>query len=420
MSWVERIKSPLKIITGDGAEYSPIWKNPTQAKQYNISEFNFPGVRGTKVDRALPRGRVFPLEFYFQGEDHLDETARFVSSADDPRAWTVFHPYYGELLVQPSGLDIDNTGDNVSKIKCTLLETISEDNPKTSVDPRDEIGNQQLRYLDRINLSYDEVTFDVSGLRVLQSQVDSVYTQSYPKIKLTIDATEFTNRFQAVQAAILRATEYPMAVMEETNRLIAYVAEFKVEAELQIVGNFSTSSVQNRINALKDSYNSITSGLDTIQGRLQKMIFSSTLGSLISSMCLSSSTPENDDYGSANDALSVMGQILEFYNGYISSLDFLQTENGGSVDSFIPDFESTQALSELVKFTVSNLYSIALSSKQERSILCEKNTNVIELAHRFYGLTEDDSTINKIIRTNNIGLNETLTIRKGRRIVYYV
>jgi hypothetical protein len=66
------------------------------------------------------------------------------------------------------------------------------------------------------------------------------------------------------------------------------------------------------------------------------------------------------------------------------------------------------------------LFEIAISAQQERSILCDSDTNVILLAHRFYGLLLDDSTIQRVMDNNSIGISEILDIKKGRKILYYV
>jgi len=73
----------------------------------------------------------------------------------------------------------------------------------------------------------------------------------------------------------------------------------------------------------------------------------------------------------------------------------------------------------LVNYTISNLFNIAINAKQERSIIVEDDTNLVALAHRFYGLAPDDSTIEDLMLGNKIGLSELLIIKKGRKISYY-
>ena len=98
----------------------------------------------------------------------------------------------------------------------------------------------------------------------------------------------------------------------------------------------------------------------------------------------------------------------------------LQTVNGFESDSYLPDATFIDSLNYAVNYAVSNLYEIALNARQERIICLEEDSNIIILAHRFYGLSEDDSTIDYFAQTNNIGLSETFQVEKGRKIVYYV
>ena len=63
---------------------------------------------------------------------------------------------------------------------------------------------------------------------------------------------------------------------------------------------------------------------------------------------------------------------------------------------------------------------LAENAAQQRIYRTEKDTNVILMAYKFYGLLPDDSTIQRVIDENNICLNEILQIKKGRDLVYYV
>ena len=97
MSWLEKVENKLTITCGDGKEYTPNYLAAQKAVEYNIAEFDFPNIEGTYISRKAPRGRKFPLELYFQGEDHLDVADAFELSARDPRPWKLSHPYYDEL-----------------------------------------------------------------------------------------------------------------------------------------------------------------------------------------------------------------------------------------------------------------------------------------------------------------------------------
>ena len=131
MSWLEKVETEMIITTGDGQPYAPDYMNAVKSVEYNVAEFNFPGIAGTFVDRRLPKGRKFNLELYFQGDDHLDVAEAFEASANDSRAWEIEHPFYGLVIVQPTSLQFDNSKQNLSKITGTVIETILEDAPRS-------------------------------------------------------------------------------------------------------------------------------------------------------------------------------------------------------------------------------------------------------------------------------------------------
>jgi hypothetical protein len=204
--------------------------------------------------------------------------------------------------------------------------------------------------------------------------------------------------------------------------------------------------VKNRINTLVNQFNLVRESIGTLTRKADKKVYENNGGMIVSAIVLAAVTSYDDtvaqgfsdaadlqiddteledetprvDYANRNDVISTIETILEVYDSYLTDLDTLQTDNGGELESFIPNADCIIALNDLVNYAVSKLYDVALNARQERSIILEEDSNVILLAHRFYGLTPDDSTIDEIIRTNNIGLNELLHLRKGRKIVYYV
>jgi hypothetical protein len=137
-------------------------------------------------------------------------------------------------------------------------------------------------------------------------------------------------------------------------------------------------------------------------------------------MAASAATPLDGDYGNRADVLQIITPIISTYSTYLESLDSLQSDNGGNVENYIPDGNAIAALDDLVDYTLSNLFTIAIGAKQERSVILEDDSNVIILTHRFYGLDPDDANLDKFIRQNGIGISELPQIKKGRKIIYYV
>lgn len=409
MSWTDNIQRPFIIRTGDGKEYRPLWKNPNFSVEFNATQFNFVDQRGTLVDRREAQGASFPLEFYFVGENCLDDAAAFVESAKDKRAWRVSHPMYGSLVVQPLGINQDDTALNTSKITCTVIETLTEDRPKITIDPVDKISGDKVNTDALYALAFTDGVPKPTTANVVKlgGNNKSLFDLGIKKVKLTVDAQEYFNLFSQANSAIVNLTAEPLAAISQMQTAISYPAHL-------------TDTVQNRIGMLIDQFNVLRLSIGTIITPSDKKIYENNAGTLISSMALASSTPLDTDYVNRTDVGAVRDQVYNNYKLYLSDLDGMQTDNGGTEESYMPDSTALNALNGLINFTLSNLFNIALNARQERTVILEADSNSIVLTHRFYGLDQADTNLQEFIDSNNIGLNQLLEIRKGTKVIYYV
>lgn len=403
MSWLERLNSELTITTGDGKTFTPLWKPAVKDIEYNTTEFDFPNLNGTYVYRTTVRGTKYSVEFYFQGEDHLDVSNSFELSARDNRAWTISHPFYGNIIVQPLGLQIDNSLYNVSKVTGSVMETITEDRPKITVDPVDKIATDKEN-LDEVTVNCMDTEPSLSDVNTMTSTTAKIYAQGS---KLGLNAEQYFNLFNTANSKITQATSYPIDAMRAIVAIINAPALFE-------------TSVSNRQDVLHRQFDLTRETIEGATKRASKLIYQITNGTILSAHALSLSTPQKGDYNNRTDVLRIMQVLIDDYHAYLSDLDSLQTDNGGEVESYIPDADAMIGLNNLINYTISSLFNIALGARQERTIYLEDDSNVINLTHRFYGLDEADENIDEFILNNNIGLNEILQVRKGRKLVYYV
>jgi len=406
MSWLEKVEDSLIIITGDGEQYSPNWIRAKKLVEYNISEFTFRNQEGTLVDRQEPLGRKFDMELYFQGEDHLEVHKKFEVSAKDKRPWVIRHPYYDRIVVQPSSLLFDNSDHNVTRITGTLLETITRESPRTSVSPIDSIR------LSKVNLDQSfeaSVTATPTGQDVasMTKANKKNYNLSVPIITLPKQFEQYNYAFNQANAAVNTATASPLLAIRQTIRLISMPAEF-------------ANNVQTRVDLLNTQFKELSATVVGLTSPSSKQIYQSMAGSVLSSMCLAASTPEDNDYGYTNSVINVMDLIHANYRQLIEDLDTLQTANGGSPDSYIPNAQALIELNALINLTLANLMSIALGARQQRIIYTTEPTNFILLTHRFYSLDEFDANLNEMISNNTPSVEELIQIEKGRKIVYYI
>ena len=121
MSWIEKVENEIQITTGDGKIYTPQYIDAEYLQDFNLSSFNFRGVKGSLVKRQEPQGRKFGLKIFFQGDSHLDVAESFRLSSYDKRFWTISHPYYGQIFVQPRSLRFNNKKHNLTEITVAVF-----------------------------------------------------------------------------------------------------------------------------------------------------------------------------------------------------------------------------------------------------------------------------------------------------------
>lgn len=406
MSWIERVKNQIIITCGDGREFRPKWKNAVKTREYNVTQFNFPEVSGTLVKRQQPKGNKYGIEIYFEGDDNIDVSTDFLLSADDPRPWVISHPYYDRIVVQPLSLNVDNSSYNSTKITGTIIETITDTNPKTSINATDKIIADQEEINTVFEESYaNDVSPVIDDVNQMNENNESLFLEGEKVISETSDFENYFNAFNTANSAILNATNEPLTAIRTLQAVVNAPALF-------------ATGIKARIETMKTQFAKLIQSIVGITDASLKKLFENNSGILISSMCLALVT--DAEYSSRRDVVSFIEGLVDDYNDYLTQLDGIQSDNANSTESYIPDFRSQLLLNDLVNFTVSNLFEIAIDSRQERSVFLEEDSNIINVAHRFYGLDLQDSTIDELISTNEIGLNEYLGLKKGRKIVYFV
>lgn len=407
MSWLERINSEFIIKCGDGREYRPLWMNAVKSYEFNVSEFEFINQRGAKVVREEAKARRFNLTLHFEGENVLDISDNFERSTYDKRPWTITHPMYGQLTVQPLGINFDNTKFNVTTITCTVVETLLDNFPQTNDDFVDIIEQRANVTNEALASALESEELTSSDLQEIQQQQRGLYNEG-KNFATGLDAEKYFNLFNEANNALFVAQSNPIQSIIATQRFILAPANF-------------IQSTRTRQNILTRQFIELLNFLPRILSRSEKIIFQSNAGTLITAKALATSTPDlNVDFKTGIEVLNYAQILHTDLNTYLTSIESLQTDNGGELDSYIPNYEPIKELIDLVNYTVVNLINIAVNSKTERSIILNYDTNAIELTHRLYGLDANDNNLNDLINQNDLSFDELLIIPQNKKIVYYV
>lgn len=406
MSWLDRINEELVITTGDGKEWKPLWQNSTREYDWNFAEFEFPNLAGTLAKKSQLKGVRYGFELYFQGDDHFEVTTAFMQSAKDLRPWKISHPNYGILYVQVPKIQVDETKYNVSLLTGVAIETILDDKPMAFNDPLTKILTDKSN-LDESFITNFQAKPNSSDVNSLKQTNDNFYLLGKSKIKDSVEAEEYFNLYNQSNAALTNAINDPLLAMRQLNAFITYPARTQTD-------------VNARVNLYLEQFNLLRSNITGISTKNEKQIYQNNAGTIFANICVAAATPLTTNYQTKMLVVNMSQLIFTNYKLFLTDLDLLQSDNGGKVESFIPDQSLIQGLDSLINYTLSNLFNIAKDAKQERTVILGEDSNVILLTHRFYGLDQADGNLSNFIEINNISLNEILNIEKGRKLVYYV
>jgi len=177
-------------------------------------------------------------------------------------------------------------------------------------------------------------------------------------------------------------------------------------------------NIRSKIDSIKSAYEEIKKTINP-ENRQSKYYFETQAAALLGNLAKSSVNPLPNDYIVRSDIESVNSEILNLYNDYLTTIDANQIPLENINDEYSPDIDLQSSLIDLVTYTSQSLFVLSFDARQERSIILDKDSNLIVLTHRFLGLASDEN-LETFKRINNMGLSETYRIKKGRLITYYI
>lgn len=403
MSWIERLENiKFSIKTGDGKIFYPLWKTAEKSKDFNTSEYDFINVEGTFVDRKKPRGNKFPLVFYFQGDDNIEQSNAFEASANDNRLWTIEHPFYGVIKGQPLNLKRSDSNYNITEITVDFFESITDDYPlaKTSITDATKTKVDELNdvCLDQLVENSSPATSNIDTVK------ESVVLTS---AKHTPDAESYNSYNSTVKTAIKSADD----LVTDSETALANIQKVFTEPA-EFVG-----SVRQKIDSYVEAYNVLKS---SIKNLFDKYFFESQASSILGGMCLTAVNPSETDYIVRDDIVVINEIISSVYEDYQQILDINQISVYNIENSYSANQLIQSNLSTLVLATLNNLFLLSFDARQERLFELTEDSNLIILTHRFLGLDADDANIESFRKINKIKNEELYRIPKGRVIKYFV
>lgn len=407
MSWVDRYTQNLIITTGDDKVYE-LFTLPSFTKEveYHATEFSFVNVEGELIKKRKRAKRSFPLEFYFVGEDNIENAKLFENSLKNENPSSIDHPYYDTILAQIIAIKFDDTELNVTKVTCTALETMTDDGLSITSNPIDVINLKKVEIDDMI--ASPEITPTITDVDTIKLNNTNNYNAGVKIITIPSEAEAYFNAFNKANSTVNAITSGPILAMQALTNFITLPAQFK-------------SNVEDRIRTLINQFNNLRLTIVGLTSVTSKKLFEYQGSAIVSSLCLAAVTPLAGNYKNAVTALNIITKLKSVKAQFLADLDSLQSINGGNPNYYVPSFNILNALNTLVDLTLANLYTFALSGRTEFAHVLTEDSNVIVLTHRFYGLDPSDNNIEEFTSNNNFTYKQiALGIEKGTTVVYFV
>ena len=394
-TWKDRIENiELSITTGDGKVWKPLWKKSEREVNYNIASFEAIEIEGSYAERKKKKGDKFPIILFFTGEDCVDKAREFEISARDRRSWIFKHPYYDTIKVQPAKLRFDYSEHNVVKITGILWETIAYKFPRENLPPAKLVSKGVENLYNEVVLSFVEEVDPPPAANIIPSKAFiNLLKNTLEKLaELKDDIANVKELARTASAAAQNMIQNVTNYIESVINLIIF--------PLLIVQNIRSKidAMIEAANNLKDIFISIPEAIPTY--------YEAQATSLLGSLC---NLVVDAEYRDSIEVFYAIDSTTDLYDGVRLIYDDI---------GYLQNPEVALQLDVVINLTIGNLYEIAYTARQQRIIVLGEDSNLIVLAHKYYGTGDDNIT--EFIEQNNIKSGEYLQLKKGREIIYFV
>jgi len=409
MGWQDNVENTIFTIrTGDGKLYTPdLPVNYETIKEFNAATFEFIDQPGALITRKLVRARKFELIFYFQGAQNIETADAFDKSANDPRAWVVRHPQYGDITGQPISIRRNDAKLNATEITIDFWETITTTFPVVFIATADQVVKLQtifhtispINYASKVNLK----PADVSMATDFATDITAIIKKSVDQINYTSFITDVNTMMDTVNNLILA----PVDAITAVHNVILQPSKFELSVGL-------------RIQMIGAIYNSAVRLLTDANTKNNKAFFETIAGISVCSLAQAITTPLPGDYITRDQVVAVANNLQDMYADYLIILDVSYVEIGDINNSFSASQETQTALQDVVLQALYNLNTVAFNAKVERLVLLTVDAQLVVLTHKYMGLDVADANIETFRTINNLKNSSVFLVPKGTQIKYYI
>lgn len=420
MSWLDRLRISVKLTSPEGNIFEALWRGNPRSMDKKLGIFQYPKVKGDKIQDLDIGSARYPLTLFFTGENNDKESDRFFNACRERGVWTVVHPVKGSLSLQlisvSEAVNPVDSG-NVTQFDTEWIEPLEDSAVPSLFQLRSTINNQ----IDEVN----STTSDQISSNVVQSTAAETvsFEASVNGIVASVDQFlaplyELSSEVNAQISSIKRGVN---ALLSEVPLDVISIAG-QIQSLIQLPA-LAIADVNARIDAYENFINGVLGiSPDSAESKNLNVVSVQELAltSALASVAFVSSTGE---LSSRLQSIELVETNTNLFTSITDTLDLTQQlfENEFIDEQYFSQSESFADVVLLTAQTIAYLLRSAFDLSVEKRFVLEKMRAPIEITIKEYKtLGENDSNFDLFIESNGLKHNDILILPEGREVVVYV
>lgn len=373
-------------------------------------------------------GRTIPLQIVFSGNNHDKESEYFENAFKELGESRLQLPY-DSRPIRVNAQTLTKKQDLVKDIASTIIDVefietkqniplkTSNNNLKNTIKQNIE---EEILELDNNYNNFIETT-PAEKLQSLLNKFNKVLTKVSNSIN-NIANGNIDAILRDIQANLLNGSD--ITLLQETSKLID--AGFSTMSSAPYIKTLLENTINDITgNELKENNNN--NNEDILYTNIISQDDLTTNDFFISNIFLSACNnilDSIDTIQTRKEATQIALSIQNIYTEYRKYYDIKYN----LLDLNLKDIKSSNAnininINYIIQTTLGILIEASFNLKTEFNIILNEDTNLIDFAYKYYKKDFNDNqeeTINKIIKTNNINNEEFILIPKNRNMIIYL
>lgn len=424
MTWLDRVRPTIEMISPSGQGFSAYWIQNSRSKSKELGIFKFPKVKGALVQDLEIDGATYPLTIYFEGQDHDQEAESFWTACDEAGTWKIMHPVKGILTLQL--MSVSENIDPVISGNITVFDSewIEPMNEKTvmsdsqlkqtleslSNDARDDVSDQ---FCNNIDVSI------ASERSMVRNMIERLKTVTASTLSGLNSADNYIGaKISSIREALSDAVSEPVYDIFLISGLVQNLIQLPAWATTTALSS-KTAKYLNLASSLFDlAPDSTLNTANLNKAYCQELFLSHVIIANAKAISL-----QSGEIKTIPDAMARASALSILFTDIIEVLDDNQAlYKYEDIDyQYFSQTESYSSLYTLVANTIAYLIRSAYSLKKEKRFTLQIPRAPIEITITEYGgLGTNDELFDQFISSNALEGNEIMLLPAGHEVVVYV